>query len=145
MFPFKLLAIIVPSLEMVLSVSIILKTRSPETIPICNWLNLSAICLKGLNNICAICTKAITVPGPGTAASITCLLPNQTIKPIPIDDKISATGKKIEKYQMVFIWASLCLLLICLKLLYSIFSRLKSCTIFIPVTRSCTKPFKLAT
>jgi len=45
----------------------------------------------------------MTVPGPGTSPPITCLLPNQTTKPIPIEDKISAMGKKIEKYQMVFI------------------------------------------
>ena len=59
-------------------------------------------------------------------ANTTLRPPNQTIKPIVIDVDNSAIGKKMELYQTVFNQASLCLLLIFMKDLYSSSCRLNN-------------------
>ena len=71
--------------------------------------------------------------------------PYHTTKAKVNDEKISATGKKIELYQTVFNQAFLCLSFIFLKLSNSSFSLANCFTIFIPEILSCTNEFKLAT
>ena len=127
-------------------VSKILKTLFAATIPICNVLNLSAICLRGLKSICDNWIKRKIVPNVTDVwLNPTKPPPYHTNKPIVIDVEISAIGKKIELYQTVLSHAFLCLVFILTKFSLSIFSLLKTCISFIPEILSCTKELRLAT
>ena len=128
------------------SVSNILKTLLAATIPIWRVLNLSAICLSGLNSIWDNWINKNIVPKLIEFSTAILLNPAyQTINPTVIDVDISEIGKKIELYQTVFNHACLCLSLIFLKLLYSISCRLNIWISLIPERRSCTKELRFAT
>ena len=89
-----------------------LKILSVETIPICKVLNLSAICLNGLNNSPDIEIKRNKVPKEIFSPFKLLKPPYQTRRPIQIDVEISAIGKKIELIHTVLNQASLCLIFI---------------------------------
>ena len=128
------------------SVSKISNTLSAATIPICITLNLSAIWRKGLYNMVMYILKATNCPiVVSVSPLIIQMAPKYTTKPILILEIISAIGKKMELYRMFFNQALLCFWLISSNFSNSIFSRLKSCTIFIPVNRSWMNVFRLAT
>ena len=80
--------------------------------------------------------NAVSSPIDALLSNIVFMPPYHTTKPRVNDEKISATGKKIELYHTVFNHAFLCRSFICLNFSNSIFSLAKSCNTSIPVTLS---------